>query len=283
MHEAICYVDLTNKSLHIENDSALDAFSALRRALQFAAVLTIDFSLFRDGRTFALRRGGAGGSHQAFLLALFDVRVPDADDDAVGHDVAQIPVHHLEDEAAVEAEMVFDEPAEEATVLGRLQLVVHLQIMPNEFVHVRWVEEPVDPDHEAENRDDAEEKEEKSHKGEDFVVVQIDGQDAVTRVGQQVAVNLRRAVELAKRPNGKSFGGDELMAEDGRLDQVEAVGEDVRPQEGVHRIQLDEHVRQEHHLHADVEKGEIVAVLRTASATSKQTRGLLLTHLTRDR
>lgn len=261
----------------------MDAFSALRRALQFAAVLTIDFSLFRDGRTFALRRGGAGGGHQAFLLALFDVRVPDADDDAVGDDVAQIPVHHLEDEAAVEAEMVFDERAEEATVLGRLQLVVHLQIMPNEFVHVRWVEEPVNPDHEAENRDDAEEKEEKSHKGEDFVVVQIDGQDAVTRVGQQVAVNLRRAVELAKRPNGKSFGGDELMAEDGRLDQVEAVGEDVRPQEGVHRIQLDEHVRQEHHLHADVEKGEIVAVLRTASATSEQTRRLLLTHLTRDR
>ena len=135
-HEAICFVNLTNKSLHIENDSALDAFSALRRALQFAAVLTIDFSLFRDRRTFALRRGGAGGSHQAFLLALFDVRVPDADDDAVGDHVAQIPVHHLEDEAAIEAEMVFDEPAEETTVLGRFQLIVHLQIMPNEFVHV---------------------------------------------------------------------------------------------------------------------------------------------------
>ena len=124
------------KSLHIKNDSALDTFSALRRALQFAAVLTIDFSLFRDRRTFALRRRGAGRGHQAFLLALFDVRVPDADDDAVGDDVAEVPVHHLEDEAAVEAEMFLDEGAEEATVLGRLQLVVHLQIMPNELFHV---------------------------------------------------------------------------------------------------------------------------------------------------
>ena len=38
------------------------------------------------------------------------------------------------------------------------------------------------------------------------------------------------------------------MAEDGGLDQVEAMREDVRAQKGVHGVQLDEDVGQEHHL-----------------------------------
>lgn len=68
------------------------------------------------------------------------------------------------------------------------------------------------------------------------------------------------------------------MAEDRRLDQVEAVREDVRSQEGVHRIQLDENVGQKHHLHSNVEEGKVIAMFSSTTSSTKQTRGVLIAH-----
>jgi len=274
-------LSLSPSVLDVENDSALDAFSALRRALQFAAILAIDFSFFRN-RTFALGRGGARGGHETLFLAFLDVSVPDSDDDGVGDDVAQVAVHHLEDEAAVEAEVVLDKSAEEATVFRRFQLVVHFQVVTDEFFHVRRIEESVDPNHEREDGDDAEAEEEEGNKGEDLVIVQVDRQNAVASVRQQVTVNLWRSVELAERSDGESFGSDELMTEDGGLDQVEAVGQDVRSKEGMHRVELNEHVGQEHYLHADVEESQIISEFGSAAATTEKTGRVLLAHLARD-
>jgi len=258
----------------------------LRRALKLATVLAIHFSLCVRCCTFALGGGGAGRRHQPLLLALFDVRIPDGDDDGVRHHISEVAVHHLEDEAAVHAKVVLDEGAEQATVFGRLQFVVHLEIMADELFHALWVEDPEDPDHETDDGDDSEGEEEEGDHREDFVVVEVNGENAVTRVRQQIPVDLRRAVEFTKGPDGESLGGDELPGEDGGFDDVEAVGQDVVAEEGVHRVQLDEDVQQKRHLHSQVEVSQVVSLFRATPAVppfgdARYFGRILFTHLPR--
>ena len=121
--------------LDVENDAAHDAFTTLRRALQLAAVLARNFSLFGN-HILTFRRRGAGRNQQTFLLALVEVSIPDFDDDALRDNAAQIPVHHLEDEAAVQPKMLFNERSEQTAVVGRLEFVGHFQEVADEFLHV---------------------------------------------------------------------------------------------------------------------------------------------------
>ena len=121
--------------LDVENDAANDAFTTLRRALQLAAVLARNFSLFGN-QILTFRRRGAGRNQQTFLLALVEVSIPDFDDDALRDNAAQIPVHHLEDEAAVQPKMLFNERSEQTAVVGTLEFVGHFQEVADKFLHV---------------------------------------------------------------------------------------------------------------------------------------------------
>jgi len=86
--------------------------------------------------------------------------------------------------------MFLDKGAEHPAVVGGLELIGHFQVVTEEFFHVRGIEKSVNPDHEAENGDDAEQEEEEGDKGEDLVIIQIDWQHAMTSVGQQITVHL---------------------------------------------------------------------------------------------
>ena len=75
-------------------------------------------------------------------------------------------------------------PNKDLITIITLEIVMMIQ-------NYRGIEESVDPNHETKDGDDAQSEEKKSHESEDLVVVQIDRQHAMTRVRQQVTVNLR--------------------------------------------------------------------------------------------